>query len=213
MYFIYVHIYIYTGVICSYIYILGMHVMCYSKYGVSWRKNMNLRQALQRKNIQQSHRVHFQQRIGYRSQLKKWFIHVYIDSKRRCVIIYLSIYTYIYIHCYTLFYVYNVCTYNWLTGYELKYRQLQSDGHSQGTEGRTQVAWLLARYKQSSWLGPVGSSTEIDWIKNPSHGPNVDTSGGLNPSEKWKSVGIMTFPIYGKIKNMFQTTNQIFLQF
>ena len=24
----------------------------------------------------------------------------------------------------------------------------------------------------------------------------------------WKSVGIMTFPIYGKIKAMFQTTNQ-----
>ena len=34
--------------------------------------------------------------------------------------------------------------------------------------------------------------------------------GGFNPSEKiWKSVGIMTFPIYGK-KNMFQTTNQVY---
>jgi hypothetical protein len=30
-----------------------------------------------------------------------------------------------------------------------------------------------------------------------------------HPSEKnIKSVGIMTFPIYGKIKFMFQTTNQ-----
>jgi len=30
-----------------------------------------------------------------------------------------------------------------------------------------------------------------------------------NPSEKWSSsVGIMKFPIYGKIKAMFQTTNQ-----
>jgi hypothetical protein len=30
------------------------------------------------------------------------------------------------------------------------------------------------------------------------------------PSEKWwsSSVGMMTFPIYGKIKFMFQTTNQ-----
>ena len=64
-------------------------------------QKMNLRQALQRNNIQQSHRVHFQQRIGYRSQLKKWFIHVYIDSKRRCVIIYISIYIYIY----TLLYI------------------------------------------------------------------------------------------------------------
>ncbi len=27
----------------------------------------------------------------------------------------------------------------------------------------------------------------------------------------WKSVGMMTFPIYGKIKAMFQTTNQILL--
>jgi hypothetical protein len=25
----------------------------------------------------------------------------------------------------------------------------------------------------------------------------------------WKSVGMMAFPIYGKIKFMFQTTNQI----
>ena len=32
-----------------------------------------------------------------------------------------------------------------------------------------------------------------------------------NPSEKWwsSSVGMITFPIYGKIKFMFQTTNQI----
>ena len=31
---------------------------------------------------------------------------------------------------------------------------------------------------------------------------------------EWKSVGMMTFPIYGKIKFMFQTTNQIgFLSF
>jgi hypothetical protein len=34
--------------------------------------------------------------------------------------------------------------------------------------------------------------------------------GGFNPSEKMSSsVGMMTFPIYGKIKFMFQTTNQI----
>jgi len=29
------------------------------------------------------------------------------------------------------------------------------------------------------------------------------------PFEKYESVGMMTFPIYGKIKVMFQTTNQI----
>ena len=29
----------------------------------------------------------------------------------------------------------------------------------------------------------------------------------LNPSEKHESIGMMTFPIYGKIKVMFQTTN------
>jgi len=29
------------------------------------------------------------------------------------------------------------------------------------------------------------------------------------PSEKYESVGMMTLPIYGKIKFMFQTTNQI----
>ena len=30
--------------------------------------------------------------------------------------------------------------------------------------------------------------------------------------KKWKSIGMMTFPIYGKIKLMFQTTNQITFQ-
>ena len=29
--------------------------------------------------------------------------------------------------------------------------------------------------------------------------------GGFNPSEKYESVGMMTFPIYGKIKAMFQS--------
>ena len=37
--------------------------------------------------------------------------------------------------------------------------------------------------------------------------------GGFNPSEKYESplgyVGMMKFPTYGKIKAMFQTTNQI----
>ena len=35
------------------------------------------------------------------------------------------------------------------------------------------------------------------------------------PSEKWwsSSVGMMTFPISGKIKFMFQTTNQIYLEY
>jgi hypothetical protein len=27
----------------------------------------------------------------------------------------------------------------------------------------------------------------------------------------WKSVGMMTFPVYGKIVQMFQTTNQVFV--
>ena len=35
--------------------------------------------------------------------------------------------------------------------------------------------------------------------------------GDLNPSEKYESIGIMTFPIYGKIIQMFQTTNQFLL--
>ena len=32
--------------------------------------------------------------------------------------------------------------------------------------------------------------------------------GAFNPSEEYLSVGMMKFPIYGKIKLMFQTTNQ-----
>ena len=48
--------------------------------------------------------------------------------------------------------------------------------------------------------------TENCWL-------NVSWYGGLNgcytyPSEKYESVGMMTFPIYGKIKFMFQTTKQ-----
>ena len=40
-------------------------------------------------------------------------------------------------------------------------------------------------------------------------GINFYLVGGFNPSKKiWKSVGIMTFPIYEKIKAKFQTTNQ-----
>ena len=36
-------------------------------------------------------------------------------------------------------------------------------------------------------------------------------AGGFKPSEKYESIGMMTFPIYAEIKVMFQTTNQ-FLQ-
>ena len=32
--------------------------------------------------------------------------------------------------------------------------------------------------------------------------PQNDPVGGFNPSEKYESVGMMTFPIYGKIKNV-----------
>jgi hypothetical protein len=30
-----------------------------------------------------------------------------------------------------------------------------------------------------------------------------------DPSEKYESVGVMKFPIYGKLIQMFQTTNQM----
>jgi hypothetical protein len=33
--------------------------------------------------------------------------------------------------------------------------------------------------------------------------------GGFNPSEKYESQLEVLFPIYGKIKLMFQTTNQL----
>ena len=35
--------------------------------------------------------------------------------------------------------------------------------------------------------------------------------GGFNPSEKYESQLGLFFPIYGKIKVMFQTTNQYWL--
>ena len=38
--------------------------------------------------------------------------------------------------------------------------------------------------------------------------------GGVNPSEKnSQSAGMMTFPIYGQIIQMFQTTNQIMMRY
>jgi hypothetical protein len=40
---------------------------------------------------------------------------------------------------------------------------------------------------------------------------NVLLVGGFNPSEKYEGQLGLLFPIYGKIKFMFQTTNQISL--
>ena len=65
--------------------------------------------------------------------------------------------------------------------------------------------WLLARSKEHS----SSACSEISW-------PHVFLVGGI-PTQplwkmmEWKSVGMMTFPIYGKIELMFQTTNQFFV--
>jgi len=37
---------------------------------------------------------------------------------------------------------------------------------------------------------------------------NIILVGGFNPSEKYKSQLGWSFPIYGEVKFMFQTTNQ-----
>jgi len=54
----------------------------------------------------------------------------------------------------------------------------------------------------------VVESPRSAWIST-----NQSLVGGIHwytyPSEKYESVGMMKFPIYGKIKVMFQTTNQI----
>ena len=42
----------------------------------------------------------------------------------------------------------------------------------------------------------------------PDDTPNDSLVGGLNPSEKYESQLGWLFPIYGKIKLMFQTINQ-----
>ena len=41
------------------------------------------------------------------------------------------------------------------------------------------------------------------------HGINLQLVGGFNPSEKYESQLGLFFPMYGKIKFMVQTTNQI----
>ena len=37
---------------------------------------------------------------------------------------------------------------------------------------------------------------------------DINLVGGLNPSEKYESIGMMTFPIYGKIKNDLKPPNR-----
>jgi len=41
--------------------------------------------------------------------------------------------------------------------------------------------------------------------------PNSFLVGAFNPSEKYESQLGLLFPIYGKIKFMFQTTNQFYM--
>ena len=83
------------------------------------------------------------------------------------------------------------------------------------------------------WM-PLGASTRLQITSKCScrpRGPRIEHQGCVNiclslqpaniqaiwlvvgpPLWKiWKSIGMMTFPIYGKIKLMFQTTNQQFL--
>ena len=50
-------------------------------------------------------------------------------------------------------------------------------------------------------------------LKSEQDGPRSKSAWWLTyPSEKILSVGMTTFPIYGKIKAMFQTTNQKLMQ-
>ena len=59
---------------------------------------------------------------------------------------------------------------------------------------------VLGRWKSGCWA--------IDWNKKMSEITNIFSAWWLTyPPEKYESVGMMTFPIYGTIK-MFQTTNQ-----
>ena len=49
--------------------------------------------------------------------------------------------------------------------------------------------------------------SKVGWSENWADDLIYNLVGGFNPYEKYESVG-MLFPIYGKIKVMFQTTNQ-----
>ena len=60
---------------------------------------------------------------------------------------------------------------------------------------------VLGCWKSGCWA--------IDWNKKISEITNIFSAWWLTyPPEKYESVGMMTFPIYGTIKFMFQTTNQ-----
>ena len=48
----------------------------------------------------------------------------------------------------------------------------------------------------------------IIWLMMVNYDNYISGWWSTDPSEEYESVGMMTFPIYGKIK-MFRTTNQI----
>jgi hypothetical protein len=80
------------------------------------------------------------------------------------------------------------------------------------TEGhRLWVQWRPSSYR------PVGDpETELSWVGDPYEIPSRHhlVGGWALPLWKimeWKSVGMMTFLRYGKMKFMLQTTNQMLL--
>ena len=66
------------------------------------------------------------------------------------------------------------------------------------------LAWDVGPGDTPSFLGPKN---------HPGPGFNIWLVVYLPLWKIWKSVGMMTFPIYGKIIQMFQTTNQIWFSY
>ena len=72
------------------------------------------------------------------------------------------------------------------------------------------VAMELTFHCRMQWLGGhIWPYRSTDHIPSSCCIPQLYLIAGLNPSEKYESIGMIRNPIYGKIKNGNQTTNQI----
>jgi hypothetical protein len=74
------------------------------------------------------------------------------------------------------------------------------------------IGWLIRLISGNCFFKHQPSTCHVCWsnvyVKSINHVQSI-LVGGFNPSEKYESQLGSLFPIYGKIKAMFHTTNQI----
>ena len=133
------------------------------------------------------------------------FIYIYMYMYI-CTCVYMNIYIYmymcIYIYAYIYIYITHVYTYNYIYIYTYLFVHLSLVLYIDKSQFRKQVLF-------ASQHGEVGEVSEVLYIHH-LLGWLSDTGWWLgHPSEKYESQLGWLFPIYGKIKNGNQTTNQL----